>query len=74
VILEDHERAKFVAYLRQCIESDKIIIEQFSKMSMTAGKLDLAKMERVRCMAKQVVADWLGSATSVTVTSEDVGG
>lgn len=65
MILDDHERAKFAAYLRECVASDELIIAQFDKMP-GLGR-DHVRHERIRCAAKRVVADWLEQVEGVTL-------
>jgi hypothetical protein len=67
MLITDHERSRFCAYLRQQIESGKSLIPQMEKLPM--GHM-LAERERQRVAACLIVLQGLESAVPFSI-SED---
>ena len=73
MILEDHERKKFADYCIIQVDSSKLLVEQLEKMSHVEDLEkrrhleELTKHERLRLVAFQIVAKYLGSAELQTI-------
>jgi hypothetical protein len=70
MILTDEERRKFAAWCRQLVLSNKAIIEQMGKLSMTPSlKEQMIKREKIEIVAAEVIAAKLESTETVNVVS-----
>lgn len=70
MLLTNKERLKFISYLRQNIESSRLIIEQMEKLHR--GNL-LTGVEKTRLAAWMVVAADLENTESFEISGEEIG-
>jgi len=66
VILDDHEREKFIAYCRRNAESSKAMLKQFELLPM--GQIsELVERQRLKAVAYEIVANDLASTESQSI-------
>ena len=66
MLLTDDERHRFITYLEQDAESNRLLIEQFAKLGPHLEPL--AKAKRSEMMAELIVATMLRSSESQTIS------